>query len=182
MKYFVTVEAREFIVEVDGDRLLVDGRELRGHLSPVPGTPLRHLLLDDASLTLMMESPATGTWDIGVHGARYSAEAVDERIRHIRTLTGATAAAGSARPLRAPMPGLVVRVLVTPGQVVEPGQGLVVLEAMKMENELRATARGSVTAVSVVPGQAVEKGMVLLEFGPVEPGGAPGGGEPSPLT
>jgi pyruvate carboxylase subunit B len=69
------------------------------------------------------------------------------------------------------MPGLVVRVLVAPGQLAEPGQGLVVLEAMKMENELRATARGMVTAVAVVPGQAVEKGTVLLEFGPAEAGG-----------
>jgi biotin carboxyl carrier protein len=171
VKFFVTVEAREFVVEVDGERLRIDGREFRGHLSPVPGTPLRHLLLDDASLTLMMDSPAAGAWDIGVHGAHYCAEAVDERTRHIRTLTGAAATAGAARPLRAPMPGLVVRVLVAPGQVAEPGQGLVVLEAMKMENELRATARGMVTAVAVVPGQAVEKGMVLLEFGPAEAGG-----------
>jgi pyruvate carboxylase subunit B len=62
------------------------------------------------------------------------------------------------------MPGLVVRVLVQPGQRVGPGQGLVVLEAMKMENELRATAPATVGSILVDPGQAVEKGQVLVEF------------------
>jgi pyruvate carboxylase subunit B len=60
----------------------------------------------------------------------------------------------------------VVRVLADPGQIVEPGQGLLVLEAMKMENELRATAPGRVVAVVVTPGQAVEKGQVLMELAP----------------
>jgi biotin carboxyl carrier protein len=62
------------------------------------------------------------------------------------------------------MPGLVVRVAVEPGQQIEPGMALVVLEAMKMENELRATAAGVVKTVKAKPGQAVEKGQVLVEF------------------
>ncbi|MDE3052849.1 MAG: biotin/lipoyl-binding protein [Gemmatimonadota bacterium] len=62
------------------------------------------------------------------------------------------------------MPGLIVRVHVKPGDVVQPGQGLVVMEAMKMENELRATAGGTVKAVAVAPGTAVEKGALLLEL------------------
>lgn len=61
----------------------------------------------------------------------------------------------------APMPGKVVRVLVTPGQQVEPRQGLVVVEAMKMENELRAAKAGRVVSVSAVEGQSVEAGAVL---------------------
>jgi biotin carboxyl carrier protein len=62
----------------------------------------------------------------------------------------------------APMPGKVVRVLVAPGQRVEPRQGLVVVEAMKMENELRATRAGEVVAVSVAEGQSVDAGAVLV--------------------
>lgn len=61
----------------------------------------------------------------------------------------------------APMPGKVVRVLVTAGQTVEPRQGLVVVEAMKMENELRATKAGKVVSVSAVEGQSVDAGAVL---------------------
>jgi pyruvate carboxylase subunit B len=62
------------------------------------------------------------------------------------------------------MPGLIVRVNVNPGDTVAQGQGLVVMEAMKMENELRAQAAGTVKSVNVKPGTAVEKGTVLGEM------------------
>ena len=100
----------------------------------------------------------------GVAGDRWEAEVVDERTRHIRSLTaGATAARGPAT-LRAPMPGLVVRVLVEAGQEVAAGAGIVVLEAMKMENELKAPAAGVVGAIRVGAGEPVEKGQVLVEL------------------
>ena len=67
-------------------------------------------------------------------------------------------------PLIAPMPGMIVRVAVQVGDTVTPGQGLVVMEAMKMENELRATSAGTVKAVLAQPGTAVDKGAVLLEL------------------
>src|SRR2546422_4321868 len=70
---------------------------------------------------------------------------------------------------RAPMPGLVVRVEVADGQRVDAGAGLVVVEAMKMENELRAPRAGMVQTVHVAVGQAVEKGMPLVTLGSPEP-------------
>ena len=92
-------------------------------------------------------------------------EALDERMRTIRDLTAASGVASGPAPLVAPMPGLVVRVHVAVGDLVATGQGLVVVEAMKMENELRATAPGMVLAVRAIPGSVVEKGAVLLELG-----------------
>jgi pyruvate carboxylase subunit B len=160
MKYFVSVDGREVVVEVEGDRVRVDGRELTAHLGRVPGTPLRHLLLGDRSVTLALEGNR-GRWQVAYHGDRRELEVLDERTRHIRSLTGQ---AGRLGPLKAPMPGLVVRVTVAEGQRVGPGTGLVVLQAMKMENELRAPAEAVVRAVRVRPGQAVEKGEVLIEF------------------
>jgi pyruvate carboxylase subunit B len=62
------------------------------------------------------------------------------------------------------MPGLIVRVEVAPGQTVTAGQGVVIMEAMKMENELRAESDGVVARVHVTAGQPVEKGAVLMEF------------------
>jgi pyruvate carboxylase subunit B len=62
------------------------------------------------------------------------------------------------------MPGLIVRVSVRRGDEVQAGQGLVVMEAMKMENELRAPAAGRVRAILAEPGTAVEKGAVLIEL------------------
>jgi pyruvate carboxylase subunit B len=164
VKYIVTVEGREVVVEVDGSAVRVDGRDVEAHLSPVPGTPLRHLLLAGESLTLAMSRPETGKWEILFQGSRYPLDVVDERTRHIRSLTGNGGAPRGPTQLKAPMPGLVARVLVTPGQTVTPGQGLVVLEAMKMENELRAGAAGTVRAIPATPGQAVEKGEILIEF------------------
>ena len=79
---------------------------------------------------------------------------------------GAQAAgpAGGPATLRAPMPGKVVKVLCQPGDAVKAGQGLLVIEAMKMENELKAAGPGVVEQVHATPGQAVEKGAVLVTF------------------
>ena len=70
---------------------------------------------------------------------------------------------GAGGKVKAPMPGLVLRVEVEEGQTVAAGAGLVVLEAMKMENEIKAPVAGRVVAVHVIGGQAVDKGMVLVE-------------------
>jgi len=72
--------------------------------------------------------------------------------------------AADAADLKAPMPGLVRSILVQPGQAVTKGQGVLVLEAMKMENVLKAAADGTVAEVPVAEGQAVEKGQLLLKF------------------
>lgn len=69
-----------------------------------------------------------------------------------------------AEPVKAPMPGMVLKVLVTPGQQINKGDGLVILEAMKMENILKATATATVKAIRVNERTAVEKGTVLIEL------------------
>jgi len=102
-------------------------------------------------------------------GERVEVTVRDERTRETAALT--TAAPGGTAPavVRAPMPGLVVRVEVADGQRVDAGAGLVVVEAMKMENELRAPRAGMVQTVHVAVGQAVEKGMPLVTLGSPEP-------------
>ena len=164
MKYFVTVSGQEFQVVIDGDRVLVNGRSFDAHLSSIEGTPLRHLLLGDRSFTLPFEHAGNGRWTMTFQGETWQAVVLDERTRHILSLTGAGEARKGGGELKAPMPGMVVRVDVAAGQPVSPGASLIVLEAMKMQNELRASASLTVAAVRVVPGQAVEKGQVLVEF------------------
>ena len=73
------------------------------------------------------------------------------------------------KPLAAPMPGLVVQVAVQEGDDVAAGDTVLIVEAMKMENELRAAATARVTRVRVAPGEAVEKGQLLTEFEAVNP-------------
>jgi len=79
-------------------------------------------------------------------------------------MAGASAENAGPAPLVAPMPGLVVRINVEAGDPIRAGQPLVVMEAMKMENELRSTSDGVVRAIRVRPGEAVEKGTVLIEL------------------
>jgi len=87
---------------------------------------------------------------------------VEEETRHVIRTRGGTETRGGAQTLAAPMPGKVVRIEVEAGQRVEPGDGLIVIEAMKMENEFRATAAGIVKEVRVQVGQAVNAGDILI--------------------
>lgn len=164
MKYVVTLAGREVEVEVDGDHVTVAGRTLTAALRTIAGTSSRQLLLDGRPSVLTLRSSGRGQWTVARGGDRWEAEVLDERTRHIRSLTAGAAAERGPATLRAPMPGLVVRVLVEAGQEVAGGAGVVVLEAMKMENELKAPAPGVVAAVRVRSGEPVEKGQVLVEL------------------
>jgi biotin carboxyl carrier protein len=180
MKYVVLVDGQAIEVEVDGEHVTVAGEDHRATLGAIPGTPLRHLLLDGRPSTLSVQPLGRGRWALTPAGERWEVEVLDERTRHIRGLAGTTDVRRQADVLKAPMPGLVVRVQVRAGDAVMADAGLVVLEAMKMENELKAAAPGVVKLVRVTPGEAVEKGQVLVEFEGQGPGtGDRGPGAPS---
>jgi biotin carboxyl carrier protein len=164
MLYHVTIGSRTLTVELAGDRVIVDGVDAGSvELVALSGTPVRHLLVDGRSVTLVAHRK-DDAWDLHVDGWPVRAEVVDERTRAIRAMTGRSGAAQGPRPVRAPMPGMIVRTEVDVGDQVRAGQGVVVMEAMKMENELKAETDGIVARVLIEPGQAVEKGAVLVEF------------------
>lgn len=164
MHYHVTVGSRVFSVELAGGTAYVDGVEIRhADLARLPGTQVLHLIADGRSATIVAQRRGS-TWDLHVDGWPVTADVVDERTRAIRAMTGYTAAAHGPKPVRAPMPGLIVRIEATAGDTLRAGQGVVVMEAMKMENELKAESDGVVSRVLVEPGQAVEKGAILVEF------------------
>jgi propionyl-CoA carboxylase alpha chain len=164
MKYVVLLDGQTIEVEVDGERVTFDGQAHSATLGVIPGTPLRQLLIDGRPLTLSVEAVGRGRWALTSKGERWEMEVLDERTRHIRSLAGGGDQRRAAGVLKAPMPGLVVRIQVQPGAQVSAGDPLVVLEAMKMENELKAGAAGTVKSVLVGPGEAVEKGQILVEF------------------
>ena len=113
---------------------------------------------------LALKGDSRGRFDVSVGGYRFDVLALDERARAIRELSGAATQASGPAHLVAPMPGMIIRLNVAQGDQVRAGQGLVVMEAMKMENELRASVAGVVRKVLVAPGSAVEKGALLLEM------------------
>ena len=164
MKYFVTIGSRTVEVDLHGEGVRVDGRAVEAELRELPGTRVRHLVVDGRSVSLVATPVGAGSWDLHVEGARHRVEVVDERTRAIRSMTGQGAVSKGPAPIRAPMPGLVTRIEVQPGDRVQAGQAVVVIEAMKMENELRADAEAIVDQVLVSAGQAVEKGAILVQL------------------
>ena len=117
-----------------------------------------------------------GTWSILIDGRSYAVAilgageiSVNGRVFHVdvfdpRELRGRRSAADHSGPqaVTAPMPGRVIRVLAEPGQEVAAGEGLIVVEAMKMQNEMKAPRAGRIAAVKTVTGATVSAGDVLL--------------------
>jgi biotin carboxyl carrier protein len=139
----ITPRGSHFEVRVDG----------RLHTVEMSGSgPLRALCLDGRVLDLAV-------WNVAVGGHLYSVPLADP-LRGGRTASDAAQAGGSME-VRAVMPGKVVAVLAPEGKDVEAGAGLLVVEAMKMANEITAPRAGRVKSVAVSPGDAVETGALL---------------------
>jgi biotin carboxyl carrier protein len=132
---------------VDGRPLTVEAQLLR------PG--VLSLLVDGRQYRCILDGDA-----VLVDGRRYGFEAADPRSLQARH--GAGAAAEGARAVKAPMPGRVVRVLVGVGDEVQAQQGLVVIEAMKMQNELKSPKAGRIVRVATAVGDTVQAGGVLV--------------------
>jgi pyruvate carboxylase subunit B len=165
MKYVVEVNGRRLDVEIRDGEAIVDGVNYLVSLQAVAGTPVRIVGVNDAvHRVVLRERVARGRYRMWLDGHRYDAEALDSRARAIRDMQASVAKPSGPAPLRAPMPGLIVQLRVKVGDTVAAGAGLVVMEAMKMENELRAVAAGKVRAVHVTVGAAVEKGALLVEL------------------
>jgi acetyl/propionyl-CoA carboxylase alpha subunit len=164
MKYIVQLNDERKTVSLDADEISYEGESgVHGELSDIEGSPVRMVKIGTHVYRVVAQKrDGRGHYTLWVDGYRFESEALDERTRAIRDTTAATAAPTGPAPVRAPMPGLIVRVNVKVGDMVEAGQGVVVMEAMKMENELRAIAAGTVKSVEVAPGAAVEKGMLLV--------------------
>jgi Acetyl/propionyl-CoA carboxylase, alpha subunit len=163
MKYIVQLNDERRSVSLDPEGVRYEGELVRAELSEIEGSPVRMVKIGTEVYRVVVEKrPGRGRYTLWVDGYRFEAEALDERTRAVRDLSAASAVPLGPAPIVAPMPGLIVRVNVKIGDRVEAGQGIVVMEAMKMENELRATAAGTVKSVEVAAGAAVEKGALLV--------------------
>jgi pyruvate carboxylase subunit B len=165
MKYYVRIGDEDHEVVLDGEGVQIDGTPTAASVSPFDGTPVRTVAIGAENHRVVVRRGASrGVYTLWLDGFRFEVEALDERARAIRELSRTSSAPVGPAPLVAPMPGLIVRVTAKPGDEVRAGQGLVVMEAMKMENELRAVAAGRVKTVLAQPGMVVEKGTLLIEL------------------
>ena len=163
MKFQALVHDRTFDLDLDGDTLTVDGEPVAFSFQRITEREAL-LLLDGRSITFTLEDGDGGTARLTHHGRSLDVRLKNERDLLLESLGMETGESAADRELKAPMPGLVLSILVEPGQEVEVGDGLIVLEAMKMENELRAQHAATVAAVHVAPGAAVGKNDLLVSF------------------
>jgi biotin carboxyl carrier protein len=145
------VEPSQLVATIDGRRVEADAAKI------FPG--VYSILLDGRSLEVHVEALVDGML-VRTAGREYRVDIVDLRSWR-RSRSGRIDPAGRQQ-ISAPMAGKVVRVLVAPGQQVETGQGLLVVEAMKMQNEIRSPKTGTVERLLAKEGQAVNSGEVLV--------------------
>lgn len=162
MKYVTTIGEKEFIVDVIDDRHVeLNGKIYEVDFSSIGGQPVFSMLVDGRSHEAYIY-PAEEDWQVLLRGRLYPAQVEDERERRLRQSSGGGAMERGEFQLKAPMPGLVVAIPVSEGQEVQAGDVLLVLESMKMQNELKSPRSGVVTRTRVEVGERVEQRQVLL--------------------
>ena len=160
----LTVGTHEYRIALQGEgSAVIDAHEHHYDFSSI-GLGSYSLILDHVSSTVFVESidREEGKLRLRVNGRLYCFTVDDRRSILRKSLLQNKQHHRESQVVRAPMPGLVVRVEVEVGAQVETGQGLVVLEAMKMENEIKAVQRGKVESIHITAGKIVEKGEKLL--------------------
>lgn len=169
MKYLAEVDGLVFPVEILDERHVRFGDQvLTVDLSAVSGQPLYSLLVNGESYEGYVYTGEDG-WQVILRGSSYTVSIEDEREKNLKTGKASLAARIQEYILRAPMPGLIIDVPVANGSQVEQGDILVVLESMKMQNELRSPVSGTVTAVKTVKGDSVELKQVLMQVSRQQP-------------
>ncbi len=162
MKYVTTIEGREYMVEIiDDHRVGVDGVTYQVDFMPVGDQPVYSLLVDGKSFDARVY-PEEDNWQVVFRGARFTATVEDEREKRLRAALGGRVAEHEEFHLKAPMPGMIVSIPVIDGQAIQKGEVLVVLESMKMQNELRSPRAGKVTRLRVKAGDRVEQKETML--------------------
>ncbi len=163
MKYYASIDGNTFEVSIEGaNRITIDGVPVDADIEHISYGNLYSLLVDHTSHEVEVENAGRrGEYGVLISGIRYGVVVQDERTRRLVPAERKAQAAAGETTIRAPIPGLVVKVLVEPGQQVTEGQPLLILEAMKMENDLRAPHAGTVHEVRVQPGAQVALGQAL---------------------
>lgn len=161
MKYFARVGQTEYEVEIVGDQVLLNGQVVDVDLRQSGAPELYSLLFNGRSYEMLIEAERF-TYGVTLRGERFEVQVEDERTRRLNAGRKMPALPEGELAVTAPIPGLVVKVLAEPGDAVQEDQPVVILEAMKMENEIRAPRDGVVKKVEVAAGQRIEQNGILL--------------------
>lgn len=162
MRYVTTIKDHEYLVDIiDEHHVSVDGVMYEIDFMPVGNQPVYSLVMNGTSVEAHVY-PNEDTWQVLLRGDLFSACVEDEREKHLRASLAGRVAERAEFHLKAPMPGMVISIPVGEGQEVKTGEVLLVLESMKMQNELRSPREGKVSRVRVKVGDRVEQKETML--------------------
>lgn len=164
MKYITSIGDRTFEIDInEAGEITADGKILAVDFQSVANQPVYSMLLDGESFEANVYTVRDRV-EVLLRGQLYLVEVEDDRQRRLRESSGGMQLQEGEFNLLAPMPGLVVGVPVQPGDEVEQGQNLIILESMKMQNELKAPRAGTVTGVRVSPGDSVDQDQIMVSL------------------
>jgi biotin carboxyl carrier protein len=161
VKYYSRVGQNEYEIEILDGKVLVDGEVVDVDLRQSGAPELYSLLYNGRSFEMLIEAERFN-YGVTLRGERFDVQVEDERTRRLNMGRKMVALPEGELAINAPIPGLVVKILVEIGETVTDEQPLVLLEAMKMENEIRAVRGGVVKKIAIVTGQRVEQNAVLV--------------------
>ncbi|HMZ07692.1 MAG TPA: biotin/lipoyl-binding protein [Anaerolineales bacterium] len=164
MRYVTTVDGKDYEIEiVDDHHVRIGERLIPVNFESVSGQPVFSLILDGKSFESYVY-PGDDSWQVLLRGRQYQVKVEDEREKRLKAAAGGGVAEGGEFHLKAPMPGLVVAIPVSEGQEVKKGQVLLILESMKMQNELKSPRDGVISHIKVKAGESVEQKQLLLNL------------------
>ena len=162
MKYITTINDHEYLIEVlDEHHVRLNGKMLEVNFESVSGQPVYSLIVDGKSYEAYIY-PEENELQVLLMGRLYPAGVEDEGEKRLRSASGSMVSTSTTFLLKAPMPGLIVALPVSEGQRVEKGELLLILESMKMQNELKSPRAGTVMHLHVKVGDSVEQRQKLL--------------------
>jgi len=165
-KYITTIDGENYEVELlEDNKITVNGEPLNVDFEEVSGQRIYTILVNGKSFEVHVSEDDLD-WKILIRGTLYHAEVVDEREKRLRDAAGEGQTSSGEYVLKSPMPGLVVKIPVNEGDEIEKGAVLIILESMKMQNELKSPQAGVVTFVGVQEGDSVEQRETLVIVNP----------------
>jgi biotin carboxyl carrier protein len=162
MKYVTMIGNKEYTIEImDRGHISFNGKVMDVDFESISGQPVYSLLIDGKSFEAYVYEHED-EWQVLLLGQQYPVKVEDERAKRLASAGSVQRQESDEFQLKAPMPGLVVAIAVEEDQQIEKGQVLVILESMKMQNELKSPRAGKVERIKTKVGESVEQRQVLL--------------------
>jgi biotin carboxyl carrier protein len=164
MKYYATVEDKEYVIDIGPDEIKVNDKTYTYNFHELSNAGMVSLIINNRSLEAVVEE-REGLSEVLIRGELYPVKVQDERAYRLAKARGTIQDVTGQATIKSPMPGIIIATPVPEGDNVKKGDKVIILESMKMENELKSPRDGVIVTLTVEPGMSVEKNQVLVVIG-----------------